>query len=87
MRIYDPTAGSGGMLIQVRDYLREHGGDASRVALYGQEKVGTTWSICKMNTSFGCTTWQCSRRCLTKRTLCCGSSTFLWSKVMPAQHK
>ena len=49
MRIYDPTAGSGGMLIQVRDYLREHGGDASRVALYGQEKMGTTWSICKMN--------------------------------------
>jgi type I restriction enzyme M protein len=49
MRIYDPTAGSGGMLIQVRDYLREHGGDASRVALYRQEKMGTTWSICKMN--------------------------------------
>ena len=49
MRIYDPTAGSGGMLIQVRDYLREHGRDANRVALYGQEKMGTTWSICKMN--------------------------------------
>ena len=25
MRVYDPTCGSGGMLIQVRDYLREHG--------------------------------------------------------------
>ena len=49
MRVYDPTVGSGGMLIQVRDYLREHGRDASRVALYGQEKMGTTWSICKMN--------------------------------------
>lgn len=49
MRVYDPTAGSGGMLIQARDYLRECGGDASELALYGQEKMGTTWSICKMN--------------------------------------
>jgi type I restriction enzyme M protein len=49
MRIYDPTCGSGGMLIQVRDYLREHGRSATNVSLFGQEKMGTTWSICKMN--------------------------------------
>ena len=49
MRVYDPTCGSGGMLIQVRDHLREHGRDASQVSLFGQEKMGTTWSICKMN--------------------------------------
>ncbi len=49
MSIYDPTVGSGGMLIQMRDYLREKGGDANELALYGQEKMGTTWSICKMN--------------------------------------
>ena len=49
MRVYDPTVGSGGMLIQVRDYMREKGQDATRVALLGQEKIGTTWSICKMN--------------------------------------
>lgn len=49
MSVYDPTCGSGGMLIQTRDYLRESGGDASEVALSGQEKIGTTWSICKMN--------------------------------------
>ena len=49
MRVYDPTVGSGGMLIQVRDYVREKGLDASKVSLYGQEKIGTTWSICKMN--------------------------------------
>jgi type I restriction enzyme M protein len=49
MRIYDPTVGSGGMLIQVRDYVREKGTDAGTIALYGQEKMGTTWSICKMN--------------------------------------
>ena len=49
MRVYDPTVGSGGMLIQVRDYVREKGQDASNVRLFGQEKIGTTWSICKMN--------------------------------------
>lgn len=49
MRVYDPTVGSGGMLIQVRDYVREKGLDASKVSLFGQEKMGTTWSICKMN--------------------------------------
>lgn len=49
MTVYDPTVGSGGMLIQSRDYVRECGGDPSEVPLYGQEKMGTTWSICKMN--------------------------------------
>ncbi|MBK1686849.1 type I restriction-modification system subunit M [Rubrivivax gelatinosus] len=49
MRVYDPTCGSGGMLIQVRDYLREHGRNAANTSLFGQEKMGTTWSICKMN--------------------------------------
>ena len=49
MSVYDPTVGSGGMLIQARDYLREHGANASELALFGQEKMGTTWSICKMN--------------------------------------
>jgi type I restriction enzyme M protein len=49
MSVYDPTVGSGGMLIQMRDYLRENGGSADELALYGQEKMGTTWSICKMN--------------------------------------
>lgn len=49
MGVYDPTVGSGGMLIQMRDYLREKGGDANELALFGQEKIGTTWSICKMN--------------------------------------
>jgi len=49
MRVYDPTVGSGGMLIQMRDYLREKGRNAEELALFGQEKMGTTWSICKMN--------------------------------------
>lgn len=49
MSVYDPTVGSGGMLIQARDYLRECGADATELSLNGQEKMGTTWSICKMN--------------------------------------
>lgn len=49
MSIYDPTCGSGGMLIQSRDYIRDCGGDPTNVSLYGQEKIGTTWSICRMN--------------------------------------
>ncbi len=49
MSVYDPTVGSGGMLIQMRDYLRENGGSADEMTLNGQEKIGTTWSICKMN--------------------------------------
>jgi type I restriction enzyme M protein len=49
MSIYDPTVGSGGMLIQSRDYIQECGGDPRDLSLYGQDKIGTTWSICKMN--------------------------------------
>jgi type I restriction enzyme M protein len=49
MSVYDPTCGSGGMLIQTRDYVREGGGDPRDLSLAGQESIGTTWSICKMN--------------------------------------
>ena len=49
MSIYDPTCGSGGMLIQSRDYIIECGGDPRDLSLYGQDSIGTTWSICKMN--------------------------------------
>jgi len=49
MSVYDPTVGSGGMLIQTRDYLRENKQDAGELILAGQEENGTTWSICKMN--------------------------------------
>lgn len=49
MSVYDPTCGSGGMLIQTRDYIREIGGEPRDLSLFGQESIGTTWSICKMN--------------------------------------
>lgn len=49
MRIYDPTAGSGGMLIQCEHYLQEHGMNANNISLFGQEMNLSTWAICKMN--------------------------------------
>lgn len=49
MRIYDPTAGSGGMLIQTRNYLIEHGENPQNLSLYGQEMNLNTWAISKMN--------------------------------------
>lgn len=49
MRVYDPTCGSGGMLIQSVDYVKEHGGNPQSLSLFGQEKNLGTWSIAKMN--------------------------------------
>lgn len=47
--VYDPTAGSGGFLIQAHQYVEEQGQDANDLALYGQDSNGTVWSICNMN--------------------------------------
>jgi type I restriction enzyme M protein len=49
MKIYDPTCGSGGMLIQTRNYLKSHGGNPGNLSLFGQEMNLGTWAICKMN--------------------------------------
>ncbi len=49
MTVYDPTCGSGGFLIQARQYVEEQGQNPRNLALYGQELNGVTWSICKMN--------------------------------------
>ena len=49
MGIYDPCAGSGGMLIQSKQYVQETGGDPRNLELAGQELNGGTWAICKMN--------------------------------------
>ncbi|HQP29291.1 MAG TPA: type I restriction-modification system subunit M [Syntrophales bacterium] len=47
--IYDPTAGSGGFLIQAHQYVEEQGQDPNDLFLYGQDSNGTVWSICNMN--------------------------------------
>lgn len=49
MEVYDPTVGSGGMLIQSWQYVEEHGQNTEDLALFGQESNPTTWIICRMN--------------------------------------
>lgn len=50
--IYDPTVGSGGMLIECKNYVENRYGSAKNISLYGQEKSGTVWSLSKMNMLF-----------------------------------
>ncbi|UJX39290.1 type I restriction-modification system subunit M [Desulfovibrio sp. JY] len=47
--IYDPTVGSGGFLIQARQYVEDQGENPNDLALYGQESNGTVWAISNMN--------------------------------------
>ena len=49
MSVYDPTIGSGGMLIQSTQYVEDQGQDAKNMPLYGQESSGSTWTMCMMN--------------------------------------
>ncbi|MGH0680009.1 type I restriction-modification system subunit M [Bacillus luti] len=49
MSVYDPTAGSGGMLIQSYQYVDEQGQNARNIQLHGQELDPTVVAICKMN--------------------------------------
>ena len=49
MKVYDPTCGSGGMLIQTRNYLTRNGENPSNLMLSGQERNLSTWAICKLN--------------------------------------
>lgn len=50
--IYDPTVGSGGMLIHSTYYIEKQGGNPRNVSLNGQEINLSTWAICKMNMLF-----------------------------------
>ncbi|TWU24886.1 putative type I restriction enzymeP M protein [Novipirellula galeiformis] len=49
--IYDPACGTGGMLIEAIQHVKEHGGNVRKLwgKLYGQEKNLTTSSIARMN--------------------------------------
>ena len=47
--IYDPTCGSGGMLVKCLDYLREKGQEWRGVKVFGQEINGLTSAIARMN--------------------------------------
>ncbi|MBI4245369.1 MAG: N-6 DNA methylase [Planctomycetes bacterium] len=50
--ICDPAVGSGGMLIESYNYVESKYGSARNLTLYGQEKNGTTWGLCKLNMLF-----------------------------------
>ena len=49
MAIYDPTVGSGGMLIQCSQYVSEQGGDGTDLDFHGQDSDPGVVSIAKMN--------------------------------------
>jgi type I restriction enzyme M protein len=49
LKIYDPTCGSGGMLIISREYVEQSGGDPTNLRLCGQVNDASAWSICKLN--------------------------------------
>ena len=49
MSVYDPTVGSGGMLIQSSQYVDEQGGDGTKMEFYGQDSDPAVLSIAKMN--------------------------------------
>jgi type I restriction enzyme M protein len=47
--IYDPTCGTGGMLISCLAEVKRRGGDVRTIGLYGQELIGITAAIARMN--------------------------------------
>ncbi|MFJ6992952.1 N-6 DNA methylase [Streptomyces sp. NPDC003090] len=47
--VYDPCAGSGGMLIAAHEYVEEHGGSPDDLSINGQDKNGPSWSMASMN--------------------------------------
>ncbi|MBU6427711.1 MAG: type I restriction-modification system subunit M, partial [Cyanobacteria bacterium REEB65] len=49
MSVYDPTCGSGGMLLEAAHYLERQWQNPKTLHLYGQEKNLNTWAICQMN--------------------------------------
>lgn len=49
LSVYDPTCGSGGMLIISREHIEQSGGDPTNLRLCGQVNDASAWSICKLN--------------------------------------
>jgi len=49
LSVYDPTCGSGGMLIISREFVEQSGGDPTNLRLCGQVNDASAWAICKLN--------------------------------------
>ena len=47
--VYDPTCGTGGMLISCLAEVKRNGGDTRAMGLYGQELINITAAIARMN--------------------------------------
>jgi type I restriction enzyme M protein len=48
-KIYDPACGSGGMFVQSANFIREANKDLNDIYVYGQEFMGETVRLAKMN--------------------------------------
>ena len=48
-RVYDPCCGSGGMFVQSKRFIEEHGGNTRDISIYGQELNSTTVRLARMN--------------------------------------
>lgn len=48
-KIYDPACGAGGMFVSSKQFTVRHGGKASDVSIYGQERNPNTWKLAAMN--------------------------------------
>lgn len=49
MSVYDPTCGSGGMLLEAYRAVETSGKNPRSLSLFGQERNLNTWAICQMN--------------------------------------
>lgn len=49
MSVYDPTCGSGGMLLEAVHHLERQGKNPKSLSLFGQERNLNTWAIAQMN--------------------------------------
>jgi type I restriction enzyme M protein len=47
--IYDPTCGSGSLLMKCGKLIQRQNKGSKKYALYGQEAIGSTWALAKMN--------------------------------------
>lgn len=48
-KVYDPCCGSGGMFVQSVKFVENHHGNTRDISIYGQESIGATYKLAKMN--------------------------------------
>jgi len=48
-RVYDPCCGSGGLFIQIKNFVQARRGNLDNIGLYGQESNPASWRLAKLN--------------------------------------